>query len=65
MRGWGACLPETEGAGWWGAEVAAEWFVGAVCLGYSAFLDMVGGLLFQEFPSVLWVVSHGSCDWHF
>lgn len=45
--------------------MAAEWFVGAVCLGYSAFLDMVEGLLFQEFPSVLRVASHGSCDRHF
>lgn len=52
---------------WWGAEVTAEWLVGAVCLGsqYSAILAMVGGLLFQEFPSILQVVSYCSCDKYF
>lgn len=42
---------------WWGAEVTAEWWVGTVCLGsqYSAFLDMVEGLLFQDYPSILQV----------
>lgn len=49
---------------WWGAEVTAEWLVGAVCLGsqYSAFLDMAEGLLFQGYPSSLQDVSHCTCD---
>lgn len=49
---------------WWGAEVTAEWLVGAVCLGsqYIALLDMVEGLLFQEYPSIVQVVSHCTSD---
>lgn len=49
---------------WWGAEVTAEWLVGAVCLGsqYIALLDMMEGLLSQEYPSILQVVSHCTSD---
>lgn len=48
---------------WWEAEVTAEWWVG-ICLGpqRSAFLDMVEGLLFQEYHSILQVEPHCISD---
>lgn len=65
MRNWGACLLKTL-RGLCGGEqrwLQNGWWVQCV-LGsqYSAILSMVGGLLFQEFPSILQVVSHCSCD---